>query len=113
MLEEQLPFEVQFHCTTQINSTHGIITGGTWYSKKTLIVNLNDFDMMTGPTLQKSRYGHSCARISAANGTDYVIVVGGSGNELSSEILVGNNWKDGMCQLGGHTQTMWAIYCTF
>ena len=96
MLEEQLPFEVQFHCTTQINSTHGIITGGTWYSKKTLIVNLNDFDMMTGPTLRKSRAYHSCTRISAANGTDYVIVVGGIYNRDTSEVLVGNSWKDGI-----------------
>ena len=114
MLNEQLPFNHEYNCATQINSTHGIIMGGFGSDlKETLIVNLNDFDMITGPTLQKSRYGHSCARISAANGTDYVIVVGGSYYPYSSEILVGNNWKDGMCELGGHTQTMWAIYCTF
>ena len=97
MLEEQLPFRLEYHCATQINSTHGIIMGGFGSElKETLIVNLNDFDMITGPTLQKSRYGHSCARISAANGTDYVIVVGGSYDTLTSEILVGNSWKDGM-----------------
>ena len=95
MLNEQLPFDLEYHCATQINSTHGIIMGGSEYSKS-LIVNLNDFDMITGPTLQKSRYGPSCARISAANGTDYVIVVGGAYHPQNSEIMVGNSWKDGM-----------------
>ena len=95
MLNEQFPFNFEYHCATQINSTHGIIMGGSEYTK-TLIVNLNDFDMITGPTLQKSRYGPSCARISAANGTDYVIVVGGIYNRDTSEVLVGNSWKDGI-----------------
>ena len=95
MLNEQLPFDLEYHCATQINSTHGIIMGGSEYSKS-LIVNLNDFDMITGPTLQKARRSHSCARISAANGTDYVIVVGGSYVPQNSEIMVGNSWKDGM-----------------
>ena len=97
MLEEQLPFKLEYHCATQINSTHGIIMGGgSGAQKKTLIVNLNDFDIIAGPTLQKDRWGHSCARISAANGTDYVIVVGGAYHPQNSEIMVGNSWKDGM-----------------
>ena len=96
MLEEQLPFRLEYHCATQINSTHGIIMGGGYTVKQTLIVNLNDFDMITGPTLQKARRSHSCARISAANGTDYVIVVGGIYDTYSSEIMVGNSWKYGM-----------------
>ena len=96
MLEDELPFELEEHCATQINSTYGIITGGTYSRRKTFIVNLNNFDVTTGPNLQKPRHSHSCARISAANGTDYVIVVGGSYDTLTSEILVGNSWKDGM-----------------
>ena len=95
MLEDQLPFEIYSHCATQINSSYGIITGGYW-PRKTFNVNLNNFDVTTGPNLQKPRHSHSCARISAANGTDYVIVVGGSYDTLTSEILVGNSWKDGM-----------------
>ena len=96
MFEEQLPFWFEYHCATQINSTYSIITGDYWSNQKTLIVNLNDFDVTTGPILQKQRYGHSCARISAANGTDYVIVVGGKYYPKDSEIMVGNSWKDGM-----------------
>ena len=96
MLEEQLPFRLEYHCATQINSTHGIIMGGGYTLKQTLIVNLNNFDMTTGPTLRKERRQHSCSRISAANGTDYVIVVGGLYDTYSSEIMVGNSWKDGM-----------------
>ena len=96
MLEEQLPFRLEYHCATQINSTHGIIMGGGYTLKQTLIVNLNDFDMTTGPTLRKERRQHSCSRISAANGTDYVIVVGGIYDTYSSEIMVGNSWKYGM-----------------
>ena len=96
MLNEQLPFNHEYNCATQINSTHGIIMGGGYTEKQTLIVNLNDFDMTTGPTLRKERRQHSCSRISAANGTDYVIVVGGIYDTYSSEIMVGNSWKYGM-----------------
>ena len=96
MLEDELPFELEEHCATQINSTYGIITGGTYSRRKTFIVNLNNFDVSTGPTLRKERRRHSCSRISAANGTDYVIVVGGVYDAQTSEILVGNSWKDGI-----------------
>ena len=96
MLEDELPFELEEHCATQINSTYGIITGGTYSRRKTFIVNLNNFDVSTGPTLRKERRRHSCSRISAANGTDYVIVVGGKYYPKDSEIMVGNSWKDGM-----------------
>ena len=105
MLEDQLPFEIYSHCATQINSSYGIITGGYW-PRKTFIVNLNNFDVTTGPNLQKPRHSHSCARISAANGTDYVIVVGGSYDTLTSEILVGNSWKDGMYLLSRITKNV-------
>ena len=97
MLEDELPFELEEHCATQINSTYGIITGGDdGAQRKTFIVNLNNFDVSTGPTLRKERRRHSCSRISAANGTDYVIVVGGIYNRDTSEVLVGNSWKDGI-----------------
>ena len=106
MLEDELPFELEEHCTTQINSTYGIITGGTYSRRKTFIVNLNNFDVSTGPTLRKERRRHSCSRISAANGTDYVIVVGGVHNTQTSEILVGNSWKDGMYLLSRITKNV-------
>ena len=91
--------DMWWHCATQINSTHGIITGGYRAAsiRQTLILNFNDFDMTTGPTLQKDTHKHSCTRISATNGTDYVIVVGGEYYPQDSEIMVGNSWKDGMC----------------
>ena len=90
--------DMWYHCATQINSTHGIITGGYREASlyQTLILNFNDFEMTTGPTLRKERYIHSCTRISATNGTDYVIVVGGEYYPKDSEIMVGNSWKDGM-----------------
>ena len=107
MLEDELPFELEEHCATQINSTYGIITGGDdGAQRKTFIVNLNNFDVSTGPTLRKERRRHSCSRISAANGTDYVIVVGGVHYTQTSEILVGNSWKDGMYLLSRITKNV-------
>ena len=90
-MAEQFPFELRFHCATQINSTYGIIIGGIYSQRNSLIVNLNDFIMTTGPTLRNNRFYDACTRISAANGTDYVIVAG----RQTSEIMDGNSWKDG------------------
>ena len=97
-ISAQPPLTFRWHCATQINSTHGILTGGSGSggTKTTLIVDLDDFTMTSGPTLLNPRGWHSCTRISAVNGTDYVIVAGSHASPKTSEILVGNSWKNGM-----------------
>ena len=98
-ISAELSYDVKYHCATQLNSTHGIITGGYQdggYRGETLIVDLNDFTMTTGPTLQAGRQAfHACARISAVNGTDYAIVAGGVPSSDTSEIMDGSSWKYG------------------
>ena len=96
-ISAELPYKIHVHCATQLNSTHGIITGGyEAYYGETLIVDLNDFTITTGPTLQAGRnYYHACTRISAVNGTDYAIVAGGAYTPDTSEIMDGNSWKYG------------------
>ena len=97
-ISAELPYKMYRHCATRLNSTHGIITGGcsnAYLYRETLIVDLNDLTMTTGPALQKTRYMHACTRISAVNGTDYVIVVGGAWYADTTEIMDGNSWKYG------------------
>ena len=99
-ISAELPYKMYHHCATLLNSTHGIITGGFYgysgyYYRETLIVDLNDLTMTTGPALQKTRYMHACTRISAVNGTDYAIVAGGRYTSDTSEIMDGNSWKYG------------------
>ena len=74
---------------------------GRLYSKKTWIVNpTNEFQITEGPSLNKARSYHGCAKMTL-NGRTILVVAGGyNGGRLDSvEILdpLGNNvWSQGM-----------------
>ena len=70
-----------------MNNTHGILIGGLDEPKKTLIVNLNNFQMTEGPTLINPRASHSCGTLHHANGTKYVVVSSGFYTHNSTELL--------------------------
>ena len=64
-------------CATQMNSNHGILIGADNNDKtKSLIFNLETFQMDTGPELTLTRDHSACSRFSNPNGDEYVIVVG-------------------------------------
>ena len=61
-----------------MNSTHGILTGGDDNPRGTLMVNLENFEMTSGPYLKENgRLAHSCAHIRHSNGSNFIIAVGG------------------------------------
>ena len=70
-----------------------------FYSKKTWIVDpTNDFRITEGPSLNKGRQFHGCAKMTI-NGRTILVVAGGYGAMDSVEILdpQGNNvWTQGM-----------------
>ena len=73
-----------------MNTTHGILTGGAYYKTgggykdNTLIVRFDDFEMYEGPKLINGRRRHGCGKFRHPNGTNYVIVAGGSGQSGQS-----------------------------
>ena len=76
-------------CATRINATHGILIGvDTTIAKETLFVNLETFQMETGPEVSILRYHSACSRFSHVNGSEYIIVAGGnSASGKTTEIL--------------------------
>ena len=85
-----LPKDFVNHCATAMNTTHGILTGGAYktgggYKDNTLIVRFDDFEMYDGPTLINGRTGHGCGQFHHPNGTNYVIVAGGSGQSAPTQ----------------------------
>ena len=70
-----------------MNVTHGILIGGYPGMIETHIVNLESFQMETGPELSISSKHSACSRFSHVNGTEYVIVAGGWYAGVSTEIL--------------------------
>ena len=92
-----LPWEFNGHCATKINSTHAIITGGIDYPHKTLIVQLDNFNMSNGPDMAGwGRWGHGCSQIIHPNGTNLIVVVGGLlGDNSAIEILDVNDIESG------------------
>ena len=74
-----LQWKFYSHCATMMNSTHGILTGGDdGYPRRTLMVNLDNFEMTRGPDLKEyGRLTHSCAHIRHSNGSNFIIAVGG------------------------------------
>ena len=99
-----LPFTISSHSVIQYDEKSIYIIGGIQngsLSKKTWIVDpTNEFKITEGPSLNKGRYGHGCAKMSL-NGRTILVVAGGynSGALDSVEILdpLGNNvWTQGM-----------------
>ena len=74
-----IPFPSEGLCATQMTSNHGILIGANNNDRtKSLIFNLETFQMDTGPKLSLARDHSACSRFSHANGDQYVIVAGQS-----------------------------------
>ena len=98
----KLPFTVFEHCMVQVNSNTIYLIGG-WQdnerSEKTWIIDAkNNFAIKEGPTMNNSRYYHSCATM-RLNNKVFIIVVGDYWCRLHTEILdtslPTNKWKTG------------------
>ena len=81
-ISKDLPWEVEGHCVTNVDTEYAIITGGTKKPKGSIFVNLVTFEMIPGPELNgKGRKLHACTYIRRDDGSIYVIAAGGnSGN---------------------------------
>ena len=99
-----LPFRIINHSILQYDERSIFIIGGVQNgltSKKTWIVDpTNEFEIKEGPSLNKGRYNHGCAKMTL-NGRIVLVVAGGfDGGPLDSvEILdpLGNNvWTPGL-----------------
>ena len=103
-----MPFTIEAHSMIQYDEKSIYIIGGNQecsiWSNKTWIVDLtNGFQIKEGPSLNKGRRDHSCAKMTL-NGRTILVVAGGEGEGLfetldSVEILdpSGNNvWTPGL-----------------
>ena len=102
-----LPFAISYHSMIQYDEKSIYIIGGVqnghFSSKKTWIVDpTNEFRITEGPSLNKGRSGHGCAKMTL-NGRTILVVAGGEGEGYetldSVEILdpSGNNiWTPGI-----------------
>ena len=73
----KLPWDMWDNCASQMNDTHGIITGGHYGNnaiKRTLIFRYNDLEMTEGPPMLTSKFNHACSRFQHPNGTNFVVV---------------------------------------
>ena len=103
----KLPFRISAHSMIQYDEKSiyiiGGIQNGRFSSKKTWIVDPTDeFQIKEGPTLNKGRHCHGCAKMSL-NGRTILVVAGGYGEDYevldSVEILdpSGSNvWTQGL-----------------
>ena len=101
-----LPFTIRNHSMIQYDEKSIYIIGGNQTdlrSKKTWIVDpTNEFQIKEGPSLNKGREFHGCAKMTI-NGRTILVVAGGWGNGYetldSVEIIdpLGNNvWTQGL-----------------
>lgn len=101
-----LPHGFTDHCSTIINSTHAVLTGGRGLNHMpTLFVNIaNDFySMREGPILSTERYGHGCSVIHRPDGSNFLIVAGGyrSGNgDLDTVAILDTSDSHNLWQMG-------------
>ena len=79
----------------------GGVQNGQFYSKKTWIVDpTNTLQIMEGPSLNKGRINHGCAKMTL-NGRNILVVAGGFGNRRLDSVeildpLENNVWTPGM-----------------
>ena len=98
-----LPFTISYHSMIQYDEKSIYIIGGwqndsRFYNKTWIVDPTNKFKITEGPSLNKGRNGHGCAKMSL-NGRTILVVAGGYGAKDSVEILdpLGNNiWTPGM-----------------
>ena len=76
----ELPFKIDGHCMVQVCSNTIYIIGGIQDGKKsthTWIVDpTNNFNIKSGPPLNRARLGHSCNKMKL-NGKYFLVVAGG------------------------------------
>ena len=102
---QNLPFKILAHSMIQYDEKFIYIIGGVQNystSNKTWIVDpTNEFQIKEGPSLNKGRYNHGCAKMTL-NGRTILVVAGGFGNggRLDSveilDPLENNVWTQGM-----------------
>ena len=101
-----LPFTISYHSMIQYDEKSIYIIGGFqngWRTNKTWIVDpTNEFKIKEGPSLNKARNGHGCAKMTL-NGRTILVVAGGFDEDLktldSVEILdpsENNVWTQGL-----------------
>ena len=98
----ELPFTIGYHSMIMYDEKSIYIIGGVQNeisSKKTWIVDpTNRFKIKEGPSLNKAREKHGCAKMSV-NGRTVLVVAGGCGAGDSVEILdplLNNVWTQGL-----------------
>ena len=80
--EIDLPFTINFHCTTQLSSTKIIIIGGKQdgvTSRQTWIADITNgnVELESGPIMNNERQLMSCGRMTIEQGQTRIVVAGG------------------------------------
>ena len=95
-----LPFSISFHSMIQYDEKSIYIVGGIqngFLSDKTWIVDpTNEFQIKEGPSLNKARSSHGCAKMTI-NGRILLVVAGGAKNSVEILDPSDNNvWTPGL-----------------
>ena len=74
----KLPVDLLYHCSTKINDSFVLLTGGADTKGQVLIVDAEEnFKMESGPSLLTERHSHACGTF-IHQGKPLVVVVGGT-----------------------------------
>ena len=100
-LPVELPVALAASCVVQWDSNTFMLIGGASgrrHEKETYFINVKSNIITAGPSLNKRRAYHACQEI-VVNDASYIVVTGGLGTEMSTEILakssMTNNWEYG------------------
>ena len=95
----KLPFTAYAHCMIQVDSKFIYLIGGLQNGKqsdKTWIIDpTNDFQMKVGPTMNYTRYWHSCATMRLNNKIFLVVFGRWAKPEILDTSSPTNKWKLG------------------
>ena len=83
---QNLPMKMAGHCTTKVNETTALISGGYdgTYLADTFFINFETMSISNGPNLNESRYGHGCAMFHHFGKRIAVVAGGFNGEGLDS-----------------------------
>ena len=95
-----IPFKVDRHTMTNINTTTSILIGGFLNgapsSAETFYFDHLTSEWTSGPKLNNGRVHHAAGIVTdTVTGEKLLVVVGGSNAEKSTEILIGKDWFEG------------------
>ena len=95
----ELPFEVQRHAITAVDTTTSIISGGKrngWVTtRETWYYNHETKKFTRGPDLLESRFGHKSATIIDKVTNAKIPIVAGGYQMESTELLIDEVWRKG------------------